>query len=132
MYDFTCFQNAHVYVSSAKKLCTELRVPQIYVFNPLPTRFNLTEFLPSSMHSERYIYSTSREEKTSKHGISIVLKLVSVEYKRRDISGSCVGEDRLTSQSPSQPINQGDQYGRLSFVYSWAANSLEFSISIHN
>ena len=37
-------------------------------FNPLPTRFNFTE----------------RERRTSKHGICIVLKLVGIEYQRRD------------------------------------------------
>ena len=40
-------------------------------FNPLFTRFNL-------------LVCTSREKRTSKHGISIVLKLVSIEYQRRD------------------------------------------------
>ena len=30
------------------------------------------------------VCSTSREKRTSKHGISIVLKLVSIEYQRRD------------------------------------------------
>ena len=48
-------------------------------FNPLPTRFNFTEFLPPSG-----VCSTSREKRTSKHGISIVLKLVSIEYQKRD------------------------------------------------
>ena len=54
-------------------------------FNPLSTRFNFTEFLPTSMHSESMLLcSTSREKRTSKHGISIVLKLVSIEYHKRD------------------------------------------------
>ena len=71
-------------------------------FNPLPTRFNLTEFLHTSMHSVvsqarlshvrvwparlciQIVCSTSREKRTSKHGISIVLKLVSIEYQKRD------------------------------------------------
>ena len=49
-------------------------------FNPLPTRFNFTEFLPPSK-----VCSTSGEKRTSKHGISIVLKLVSIEYQKRDV-----------------------------------------------
>ena len=48
-------------------------------FNPLPTRFNFTKFLPPSR-----VCSTSGEKRTSKHGISIVLKLVSIEYQKRD------------------------------------------------
>ena len=48
-------------------------------FNPLFTRFNFTEFLHTSNEA-----CTSREKRTSKHGISIVLKLVSIEYQRRD------------------------------------------------
>ena len=44
-------------------------------FNPLPTRFNLTEFLR--------VCSTSGEKRTSKHGISTVLKLDSIEYQKR-------------------------------------------------
>ena len=47
-------------------------------FNPLPTRFNLTEFLSPSG-----VCSTSGEKRTSKHGISMVLKLVSIEYQKR-------------------------------------------------
>ena len=46
-------------------------------FNPLPTRFNFTEFLPPSG-----VCSTSGEKRTSKHGISMVLKLVSIEYQK--------------------------------------------------
>ena len=52
-------------------------------FNPLPTRFNFTEFLPIQTCIQR-VCSTSREKRTSKHGISIVLKLVSIEYQKRD------------------------------------------------
>ena len=39
------------------------------------------------------------------------------------ISGSCVGES--ISEQPSKPISQGDQYGGLSFVYSWVVKNLE-------
>ena len=48
-------------------------------FNPLPTRFNYTKFLPPSG-----VCCTSGEKRTSKHGISILLKLVSIEYQKRD------------------------------------------------
>ena len=47
-------------------------------FNPLSTRFNFTEFLPPSG-----VCSTSGEKRTSEHGISMVLKLVSIKYQTR-------------------------------------------------
>ena len=52
-------------------------LPQNLDFNPLFTRFNCTEFL----HTQAWIQRVYREERTSKHGISIVLNL---EYQRRD------------------------------------------------
>ena len=52
-------------------------------FNPLFTRFNFTEFCIQACCIQR-VCSTSREKRTSKHGISIVLKLVSIEYQKRD------------------------------------------------
>ena len=64
-------------------LCTDflmrkkLRVYPKFRFNPLPTRFYLTEFLPPSG-----VCSTSGKKRTSKHGISMVLKLVSIEYQK--------------------------------------------------
>ena len=65
-------------------------------FNPLPTRFNLTEFLPTSMHSE--------STRTSKHGISIVFKLVSIDYQKRDafLAAVKLGGNRLAFQSSLQ------------------------------
>ena len=48
-------------------------------FNPLPTRFNLPSFCLQE-ESMQHI----GEKRTSKHGISIVLKLVSIEYQKRD------------------------------------------------
>ena len=46
-------------------------------FNPLATRFNFTKFLPTSMHSESMQHINGEE---NKHGISTVLKLVSIKY----------------------------------------------------
>ena len=95
-------------------------------FDPLFTRFNFTEFLRTSIHSE--YASTSREKRTSKHGITIALKLVSIECQKKDafLAAVQLGGNRLTFQNsaPSQHIIQGDQYGGLSFVYSWAAKNL--------
>ena len=48
-------------------------------FNPLPTKFNFTEFPPPSR-----VCSISGGKRTSKHGISMVIKLVSIEYQKRD------------------------------------------------
>ena len=52
------------------------------------------------------------------------------------ISGSCVGGNRLTSQSSPNRIlhtfffHLGDQYGsRSKFVFSWAAKQLELYFS---
>ena len=64
-------------------------------FNPLPTRFNFTPNFCLQGCIQR-VCSTSREKRTSKHGISIVLKLVSIEY--RCISGSCVARGKQTFQ----------------------------------
>ena len=55
-------------------------------FNLLSARFNLTEFLLTSMHSETWEsmkYIKGEAKRTSKHDISIVLKLVSTEYQKR-------------------------------------------------
>ena len=67
-------------------LCTDflmrkkLRVYPHSDFNPLPTRFNFLSFcLPESG-----VCSTSGEKRTSKHGISMILKLVTIEYQKRD------------------------------------------------
>ena len=49
-------------------------------FNPLPTRFNFTEFRPPSG-----VCSTSGKKRASKHGINMVLKLVSIEYQKRGV-----------------------------------------------
>ena len=57
-----------------ESLCTDLLTSSLD-FNPLYTRFNSTKFLPTSMHSE----SMQRIKRTRKHGISMVLKLVSIE-----------------------------------------------------
>ena len=80
-------------------------LPPNFDFNPLPTRFNFTEFLPTSMHSE----SMQHIKRTSKHGISIVLKLVNVEYQKRAgcISGSCVAREKQTdiSETWAYPTN---------------------------
>ena len=50
-------------------------------FNPLPARFNLPSFC---LQAEYAALCTSGEKRTSKHGISIVLKLVSIKYQKRD------------------------------------------------
>ena len=68
------------------------------------------------MHSERIQHVKGKE---NKHGISIVLKLVSIEYQRGAafLAAVCGKTDSYLGTA-SQPINQGDQYGGLSFVYS--------------
>ena len=77
-------------------------LPPNFDFNPLPTRFNFTKFLPTSMHSE----SMQHIKRASKHGISIVLKLVSIEYQKRAgcISGSCVAREKQTDISEQPPV----------------------------
>ena len=47
-------------------------------FNPLSTRFNFC--LQACIQR---VFSTLREKRTGKNGISIALKLVSIEYQRR-------------------------------------------------
>ena len=45
-----------------------------------------------------------KEKRTSKHGISIVLKLVSIEYQQKGcISGSCVARGKQTDISEQPP-----------------------------
>ena len=65
-------------------------------FNPLPTRFNLTEFLLTSMHSEK---------RTSKHGISIVMKGTEVPNPRR--SSALVSCSDYFSPSRSEKYGLG-------------------------
>ena len=50
-------------------------------FNPLPTRFNFIQFLHAF---RKYAAHQRRREQVYKHGINIVLKLVSIEYQKRD------------------------------------------------
>ena len=69
----------------------------------LPTKINFTSFCQQACIQK--VYSTSREKRTSKHGISIVLELVSIEYQKRDVflAGSCVARGKQTDISEQLP-----------------------------
>ena len=52
-----------------------------FQFGFLPTVYEISFMTDPSI---RRVCSTSREKRASKHGISIVLKPVSIEYQKRD------------------------------------------------
>ena len=72
-------------------LCTDLPMrkkitglPKFrFLVNPLPTRFN-NQISAYKQACIQRVCSTSREKRTNKHGISIVLKLVSIDYQKRN------------------------------------------------
>ena len=70
-------------------------------FNPLFTRF-----ISAYKHAFKKYASTSREKRTSKYCIKIVLKLVSNEYQKRDVFLAVVqlGGNRLTFQSSAPSV----------------------------
>ena len=79
-------------------------------FNPLPTRFNFTEFL----HAFRENTACQRKKEQAWYHYS-----TSIEYQRRTAFLAAVcGKTDSYLRTASQPIYyQGDQYGVLDFVY---------------
>ena len=75
-------ESRYMYRLAHEKKITGL--PSNLDFNPLFMRFNFTPNFCIQACCIQRVCNTSREKRTSKHGISIVLKLVSIEYQRRD------------------------------------------------
>ena len=67
----------------------KLRVYPNLEFNPVFTKFNSTEFLHTSLH-QRVCNTISREKRTSKHGISMIMSRQCGVMEKGCISGSCV------------------------------------------
>ena len=61
-----------------------IQLPEMHLFSDIQYRLDLTSLNFCLQACIQRVCSTSRGKRTSKHGISIVLKLACIEYQKRD------------------------------------------------